>query len=75
MRGSEGGLRGKAGSNKPAAVGRAGYVSFEYRPEYETSRARYKIWGECLQIKGAEYRWVLLPRYILRTLLVLYRGQ
>ena len=30
MRGSEGVLQGKQGSNKPAAVGRAGYVSFEY---------------------------------------------
>ena len=48
MRGSEGVLQGKEGSNKPAAVARAGYVSFEYWPEYETSRARYIIWGECL---------------------------
>lgn len=48
MRGSEGVLQGKEGSNKPAAVGRAGSVRFEFWPEYETSRARYIIWGECL---------------------------
>ena len=32
MRGSEGVLQGKEGSDKPAAAGRAGHVSFEYGP-------------------------------------------